>query len=159
MEEKSFSVHHLVPRSRIPEEYIQKLNPVNTQKRENYIHEAWHKVFLNLNPFEVLVLCLTVIYPNVFISAKIVVRWEDILFDSFVLGDKRKIILKKSFSEKDYLLLRTIFGKKKSPLEIVEIVIRDWSPKNYFYFVEIMDFKMNSVVHYSSQYKENLNII
>jgi len=159
MEEKLFSIHHLVPRSRIPEEYIQRLNPINTRKKENNIHEAWHRVFLNLNPFEVLVLFLTVIYPDVFISAKIIVQWEDILFDSFVFGDKRKVILKKSFSEEDYYLLRIIFGKKTSPLEIVEIIIRDWSPENYFYFVEIMDNKMNSVVHYSTQYKEKLNKI
>ncbi len=159
MEEKLFSIHHLVPRSRIPEEYIQRLNPINTRKKENNIHEAWHRVFLNLNPFEILVLFLTIIYPDIFISARIIVQWENIFSDSFILGEKRTVLPRESFSKKKYLLLRTIFGKKTSPLEIVEIIIRDWSPENYFYFVEIMDNKMNSVVHYSTQYKEKINKI
>jgi len=146
----SSSVHHLVPRSRLPQNLIQKLNPINTAIKNDHIHSPWHQVFANLTPFEAIIFYITIIAPNQFSYAEIIVNWEGIFSEGFLLSESNfynfQKCKKKKFSKIAYYL-----SKDLVPIKIVETIVREWAPANYFYFIELVDSCDNRFNYYSPE--------
>jgi len=157
MDIPSTSIHHLVPRSRLPNDMIQCLNPINTAKKLNFVHRAWHQIFSNLTPFEAIVFYITTIAPSDFIYAEISVFWEGVISDNFLLGETTPRIEKNVSSKNNFLKIGHIFDYKKPPIEVPKIIVREWSPSNFFYFMKIVDCRGNKFSYFSPELKLSTN--
>lgn len=134
--------HHMIAASRLNENEKKRAGRSIIKIVERFKHNAWHYVFNTLTPYEAVLFVLLRLAPEQFYQATVVAKWENSTY-KFKLGgtiDKKtqkiiestKILYGDSFEES----LRILFGGRDW-CNAIAIIVEEWSPDNYFQFVNI----------------------
>ncbi len=131
--------HHKVPRSRCVGGEDQ---PDNIAKIERQYHEAWHTLFSNRTPFEIVVLLVEKLFPHGMVrSAAIIVEWQD-------RSEKYSYFYRQGHPPFEPWSLERpaqseawelLFGSRSNYSVLNEILTASrWSPRGYFAMVQVV---------------------
>ena len=127
--------HHMIPKSRCRSKPDQKSN---IKKVPRKIHEAWHTLFGNLTPFEV-VECIVRYFPqkDSFIYLKMVIELQGVR-QTFKLTEPKTFCDSIPHLAKfNMRAWNIVFSRRRTVFDAVILVIESWAPKGYFKEVEI----------------------
>ncbi len=144
--------HHLVPSSRCSQKETKKRK--NIRLVERYLHEAWHTLFVNMTPFEIVV-CIVKLWspPNYFSQVTIKAGWEDNIYEFHSHSDQSTpektpqspfpdyhisnilmiAVYEDNFHKYPHLWHR-LFGNKPL-IGVIDEIVNYWSPNGYFTYV------------------------
>ncbi len=127
----SFSTHHMVPTStsNSPQVYERK----NLKRLRVAIHQAWHTLFSNMTPFEVLCHLIRHAPRGYFTEFRVEAVWGDSFYSFSQDEDHRFPLHPWVRSREDWALL---FGRR-TLAEVVVDVVEGWAPEGYFTRVDI----------------------
>ena len=131
--------HHKVPRSRCIDGVSQ---PDNIAKIERCYHEAWHTLFSNRTPFEIVVLLIEKVFPHGMVkSASIRVMWQGRTEEySYFYRESHPLFepwnLDRPAASEAWALL---FGSRSLYSVLNELLTASrWSPRGYFTMVQVV---------------------
>ena len=134
--------HHTIPKSRLNENEKRRVGKTVIKTVERFKHDAWHYVFDTLTPYEAVLFVILRLAPGQFYQATVAAKWENRSY-RFKLGDTLdKETLKLIESTKVFYgdtfekSLRILFGGRDW-CNVVAVIVEEWSPRNYFQFVNI----------------------
>gem|GEM_PF-2096496 len=147
--------HHLVPRSRCKYKEVKGRKNIRTVERR--FHEAWHTMFANMTPFEVVAGIIKLWSPSgYFINATVRATWEDCHYEFTLNGELDRqseqmvAVFENTFEKhKD---LWTLLFKNKSFVDIIAEIVNAWSPEGYFQevIVEAKQGNLNEKFNYTA---------
>lgn len=109
----------------------------NIKKVQNQYHKAWHTIFHNWTPIEVIdFLVNTVAEPGAFAFMRIRARWEHRKYAIRLHKDRNKADPFRWNTKRKEAAWRRLFQGKDIFWVICEIV-ESWAPLGYFTFVEL----------------------
>lgn len=130
------TVHHLVPRSR---QFNRSFNEVNNTKRvSDLTHIAWHRLFVNRMPHEVLQLIICMAPDGYFISMKADAHWEYSNYNICIAPSENHIskdnFLRHKIEDKELERMRAwdIVFSKKDFFECAVEVVLNWTAQGYY---------------------------
>ena len=132
--------HHLIPRSRCSR--LESHGKGNIKMVERRYHEAWHTLFENMTPFEILICLVNHWAPRGFFTqVQIRARWEDAYY-TFSLKkplQKDPLIALAAHLEKPnrYPDLWTLLWANKTWFDLVTEIVTAWAPQSYFSYVHV----------------------
>lgn len=136
------TVHHMVPRSRCPPGISQYGNVVKLERR---YHAAWHALFSNMTPFEIVVFLVgEIAHRDYFIRVEIQVTWRGIQerYKSWCPLSRVKplpIQLPYEWNELRTRAWALLFGSRDLYSVIHEILLSGrWAPQRYFRKIDVM---------------------
>lgn len=130
--------HHLIPRSRFPV-LMTKKSKNNLKEVRHEVHVNWHRLFVNMTPFEVVESIIFLFAPsNYFTHVEISAEWKLAQLEMHRrLGDATlSDVHKKAIYRED--AWNVVFGEHRSFFDVVVTVIESWSPPGYFTSVLII---------------------
>ncbi len=149
--------HHLYPTSRC------KIKEVKGRKNlrvvERRFHEAWHSLFYNMTPFEIVAGIIRLWAPEgYFTKAKIVAEWEDCQYEFILDGpldfqSERILACYENSVLKKKHLWHVLF-RNKSFLDVISEVVNVWAPPDFFELVEVEAKEKNQVLKFSYEKKQ-----
>ncbi|PIR93874.1 hypothetical protein COT97_04075 [Candidatus Falkowbacteria bacterium CG10_big_fil_rev_8_21_14_0_10_39_11] len=150
--------HHMVPSSRCIINDEHRRGNIRIVPRE--IHEAWHTIFHNMTPYEI-VLCIILLWAPIgfFRKVKLHATWEFSEY-KYTLGRKHKLpsrsILVYEEQYNKYPAEWRILFDHKTFLDIIAEVVEYWSPKGYFIDVELHARDNSENFYYEYHHEEKL---
>ncbi|NCO04914.1 MAG: hypothetical protein GW939_02080 [Candidatus Magasanikbacteria bacterium] len=119
-----------MPKSRIPYEHRGSKGHENIRKVVRWRHEAWHNVFGNKTPIEVVDMLWRLAPAGYFETFDVSMSWWGQRV-SLSLESHEQTEFMADWGDKKFLAWKALFGSRSLVLVLAE-VLREWAPDGYF---------------------------